>query len=89
MRLYNTADASIRLRERHGVKHSAPYLRKLRCWGRGPAYVLFNGRPHYTDETLDAYVETSTSAPAKSGVEHKSLGHRAKPPGADAARTVP
>jgi hypothetical protein len=76
LKLYDTPDASARLRERHGVKHSPVYLRKLRCLGKGPRFVLFNNKPYYTDETLDEYVEANTSAPARSGVEHTKNGNR-------------
>jgi hypothetical protein len=76
VRLYTPKDACDRLRERHGIKLSPVYLRKLRCLGTGPAFVLFNGRPHYTDETLDEYVQENTSAPAHSSAAHANAGNR-------------
>jgi hypothetical protein len=85
--LYRTRAASIRLKEGWGVKHSESYLRKLRSQGKGPKYVLFNGVPHYTDEFLGEYVEAGTSAPAKSGTEHRKLGHFKRP--AEAGADVP
>jgi hypothetical protein len=48
----------------------------LRSQGKGPAFVLFNNMPYYTEETLDDYVETNTTAPAHSGVEHTKAGNR-------------
>jgi hypothetical protein len=81
-RLFRTAEASARFRERHNVKLSPNYLRKLRSQGRGPEFVLFNGLPHYTDELMDKYVRDNTSPPARSGAEHEKAGHRRRAEGA-------
>jgi hypothetical protein len=75
-RLFRTTEASARFRERHNVKLSPAYLRKLRSQGRGPRFVLFNNLPHYTDELMDEYVAANTSPPARSVAEHEKAGHR-------------
>jgi hypothetical protein len=88
-RLYSTKDASVYLLERYGVKLSRNYLRKLRSQGKGPAFVLFNNLPYYTDGTLDEYVVTNTSAPARSGAEHANAGNRRARSRLDSAATSP
>jgi hypothetical protein len=85
--LYDGPAAERWFKER-GLKLSASYLRKLRCLGTGPAYVIFNGRPYYTDETLTDYVAERTSAPARSEAEHVAAGHRGKWPPPDVQPTT-
>jgi hypothetical protein len=70
--LYDTNEASRRLREKHNVTRSPKTLRKLRCVGGGPVYRLLNGKPVYTDPDLDTWVEEHLSPPLRNSSERAS-----------------
>jgi len=75
VKLISSQAASDYLLERHGVRHKESYLRKLRTQGRGPLFLMFNGRPYYTAKLLDEYVGSHLSPkPAQSTAEHEAAG---------------
>jgi hypothetical protein len=68
MRYLDTPRASDHLANR-GVNRSPSYLRKLRCVGGGPVYRTLNGKPYYTEDDLDAWIEESLSSPVRNTSE--------------------
>jgi hypothetical protein len=86
-------EASIYLKEMHGVEHSPKTLAKLAVVGGGPSFRLMGRFPIYEPDDLDAYVQSrlsekvkalrsshATSAPPRS---HERCAIRKRPPCGD------
>ena len=49
-----------------GLPTKASTLRKFRCVGGGPRYVVYGRKPRYTDEWLEEWIEQKLSPPRRS-----------------------
>ena len=66
----NRREASLYLRERHGIQASAPTLANFVCHGGGPAYRRQGGRlVIYERADLDIWAETRLSRKVHSTAE--------------------
>ncbi len=64
------AEASVYLKERHGIDRAAQTLAKLACIGGGPNFRHFGRVPLYSPADLDAWA-ASLLSPAKSFASQK------------------
>lgn len=69
----NRREASLYLRERHGIQASAPTLANFACHGGGPAYRRQGGRlVIYEQVDLDSWAETRLSRKVRATAELRS-----------------
>ena len=59
----NPKEASVHLRERHGVQRSTVTLRNYRVKGGGPQFTKFGNDVFYSPEALDHWVEAKLTKP--------------------------
>src|SRR5271155_2715331 len=62
-------EASVYLKEVHGVQEAPATLAKKACLGGGPVFESFGRVPYYRTESLDSYAESRLSGPRSSTSE--------------------
>lgn len=65
MRYHDRQHATAYLREQRGVTIGDSTLEYLAARGRGPRYVIVNGRALYTANDLDAWIAEQAAQPPK------------------------
>jgi hypothetical protein len=66
-------EASVYLKEKHGIDRSPNTLAKLACTGGGPRFRKANRIPIYDAPDLDEWAKEITSAPVRSTSELREV----------------